>query len=89
MNYSLNDSRKASRGLVAKSPAARPIAPGDIAVITDSGVVLVREAGMPFHPPLGTTDPFVEWLSLMEVVQMLCHVWPTRCGSMQGREWKI
>ena len=56
---------------------------------TDANVVLVREAGVPFQPLLGNAsgiDPFVEWLSLMEVVQMLCPV----CDlPMQGKHWKI
>jgi hypothetical protein len=25
----------------------------------------------------------------MEVVQMLCPVWPVRDGPMQGNQWKI
>jgi hypothetical protein len=58
----------------------------------DSGVVLSREAGVPFQPPTGSAcgiDPFVEWLSLMEVVQMLCPVWPVREEPMQGKHWRI
>lgn len=54
--------------------------------------VLAREAGVPFQPPLGGTsgmDSFAEWLSLMEVVQMLCPVWPVRDRPMQGKHWKI
>jgi hypothetical protein len=55
-------------------------------------VVLVREAGLPFQPPLGRAsgvDPFAEWLALMEVVQMLCPVWPVRDKPMQGNHWRI
>ena len=55
-------------------------------------VVLVREAGVPFQPPLGNAsgvDPIAEWLSLMEVVQMLCPVWPVRDKPMQGDHWRI
>lgn len=58
----------------------------------DAGVVLVREAGVPFQPPLGDAsgiDPFAEWLSLMEVVQMLCPVWPVRDTPMQGTQWRL
>jgi len=58
----------------------------------DAGVVLAREAGVPFQPPLGNTsgiDPIAEWLSLMEVVQMLCHVWPVRDKPMQGDDWRL
>ena len=54
--------------------------------------VLVREAGVPFQPPLGVAsgiDPFAEWLSLMEVVQMLCPVWPVRDRPMQGNHWRL
>ncbi|QTN26337.1 hypothetical protein HZ993_13410 [Rhodoferax sp. AJA081-3] len=59
---------------------------------TKASVVLAREAGVPFQPPLGTDfgiDPFAEWLSLMEVVQMLCPVWPVRDSPMQGRHWRL
>ncbi len=58
----------------------------------DSGAVLAREAGVPLQPPLGKdsgADPIAEWLSLMEVVQMLCPVWPVRDRPMQGNDWKI
>ena len=54
--------------------------------------VLVRDAGVPFQPPLGKTsgvDPIAEWLSLMEVVQMLCPVWHVRNNSMQGNLWRL
>lgn len=57
-----------------------------------ASVVLAREAGVPFHPPLGSAsgvDPFAEWLSLMEVVQMLCPVWPVRDSPMQGNHWRL
>jgi hypothetical protein len=59
----------------------------------DSGAVLVREAGVPFRPSLAhvdpSVDPFTEWLSLMEVVQMLCPAWPVRDKPMLGRVWKL
>ena len=58
----------------------------------DAAVVLAREAGVPFHLPMGKAsgvDPFTEWLSLMEVVQMLCPVWPARDTPMQGNHWRI
>jgi hypothetical protein len=58
----------------------------------DVGAVLAREAGVPFQPPLGIAsgiDPIVEWLSLMEVVQMLCPVWPVRDRPMQGNHWRL
>jgi hypothetical protein len=59
---------------------------------TDVSAVLAREAGVPFQPPLGKAsgiDPIAEWLSLMEVVQMLCPVWPVRDKPMQGKHWRI
>ena len=58
----------------------------------DAGAVLAREAGVPFQPPQGNTsgmDPIAEWLSLMEVVQMLCPVWPVRDRPMQGNYWRL
>lgn len=58
----------------------------------DAGVVLVREGGMPFRAPVGKAfeiDPIAEWLSLMEVVQMLCPVWPVRDRTMQGHHWRL
>ena len=58
----------------------------------DAGAVLAREAGVPFQPPLGNAseiDPITEWLSLMEVVQMLCPVWPVRDRPMQGNLWRL
>lgn len=58
----------------------------------DAGVVFAREAGVPFQPPLGNTsgiDPIAEWLSLMEVVQMLCPAWPVRDRPMQGDHWRL
>jgi hypothetical protein len=58
-------------------------------VAADSGVVLAREAGVPFQPLLTDIDPFVEWLSLMEVVQMLCPAWPVRDRPMLGKIWKL
>jgi hypothetical protein len=58
----------------------------------DTGAVLAREAGVPFKPPQGNVsgfDPFAEWLSLMEVVQMLCPVWPVRDRPMHGNHWRL
>jgi hypothetical protein len=81
----MNSSLNSSRSTVAKNPNA----PNDPVASTDSGAVLVREAGMPFRPPLGNVDPFAEWMSLMEVVQMLCPTWPVRDRPMLGKEWKL
>ena len=58
----------------------------------DASAVLAREAGVPFQPQLGNAsgiDPIVEWLSLMEVVQMLCPVWPVRDRPMRGKHWRL
>ena len=58
----------------------------------DTDAVLAREAGVPFQPPLGNAsgiDPITEWLSLMEVVQMLCPVWPVRDQPMRGDHWRL
>ena len=58
----------------------------------DASTLLAREAGVPFKPPLGNTsgiDPSAEWLSLMEVVQMLCPVWPVRDRPTQGNHWRL
>ena len=54
--------------------------------------ILAREAGVPFQPPLSSVsgvDPIAEWLSLMEVVQMLCPVWQVRDKPMLGDHWRI
>lgn len=54
--------------------------------------VLASEAGIPFQPSRDEAwevSPFVEWLSLMEVVQMLCPVWPVRDQPMRGDQWLL
>ena len=76
MNFSGNAD---SKGDAALNPA-------------DAGAVLAREAGVPFQLPMGNDsgiDPITEWLSLMEVVQMLCPVWPVRDRPMQGNHWRL
>lgn len=58
----------------------------------DTSAVLAREAGVTFQQQLGNAfdiDPIAEWLSLMEVVQMLCPVWPVRDRPMQGDHWRL
>ena len=58
----------------------------------NANAVLAHEAGVPFQPPLGNAsgiDPITEWLSLMEVVHMLCPVWPVRDKPMQGDHWRL
>jgi hypothetical protein len=85
MNSSLKSSLNSSRVTMTKNPTAQSAC----ADATDSGAVLVREAGVPFHPPLGNVDPFVEWMGLMEVVQMLCPAWPVRNRPILGKAWKL
>lgn len=54
--------------------------------------VLAREAGIPFQrsrDESSEVSPFVEWLSLMEVVQMLCPAWPVRDQPMRGDQWRL
>lgn len=54
--------------------------------------VLAREAGVAFQPQRGIdcgADPIAEWLSLMEVVQMLCPEWPVRDSPMLGAHWRL
>jgi len=53
---------------------------------------LAREAGVPFQARSSSDcgfEPFAEWLSLMEVVQMLCPTWPVRDKPMQGQHWRL
>ncbi len=57
--------------------------------VAGSSAVLVHDAGVPFQPPFANSDPIVEWISLMEVVQMLCPVWPVRDKPMLGKEWRL
>jgi hypothetical protein len=85
MNSSLKSSLNSSRSTVTKNPTV--VSP--CTAVTDSGAVLVREAGVQFRPPLGNVDPFVEWMGLMEVVQMLCPAWPVRDRPMLGKKWKL
>lgn len=59
---------------------------------TEADWGLAREAGVPFQVGVdsGTgVDPIAQWLSLMEVVQMLCPVWPVREQGMQGNCWRL
>jgi hypothetical protein len=55
--------------------------------------LLAGEAGLPYDQTLGAqaakADPFEEWLSLMEVVQMLCPTWPVRDQAMRGTQWLL
>jgi hypothetical protein len=54
--------------------------------------VLAREAGLPFESPMsldGHADPIAQWLSLMEVVSMLCPDWPVREHGLQGKNWRL
>jgi hypothetical protein len=81
----MNSSLKSSRNTVTKNTTALSAN----AHATDSGVVLIRKAGVPFRLPLDSVDPFAEWLSLMEVVQMLCPAWPVRDRPIRGTQWKL
>lgn len=57
-----------------------------------ASAVLASEAGMPFQcavDPASGVDPFTEWLSLMEVVQMLCPTWPVRDQPLRGDQWRL
>lgn len=65
------------------------MAPSGLDTAADAGVVLVREAGVPFSLTYGSLDPFAEWLSLLEVVQMLCPAWHVRDKPMLGNQWKL
>jgi hypothetical protein len=65
----------------------KPSIDGDI--LADSNVVLARDAGVPYQPPRASADPFGEWVSLMEVVQVLCPKWPLRERPTLGSAWKI
>ena len=56
--------------------------------LTAADAVLVREAGLPYQPP-ASVDPIEQWLSPMEVVQMLCPVWPIRNRPIQGKQWRL
>jgi hypothetical protein len=54
--------------------------------------VLAGEAGLPFDMAASSdteVDPIAEWLSLMEVVQMLCPAWPVRLKPMRGNCWRL
>ena len=58
----------------------------------DAGAILASEAGLAFQPlpnQQSGVDPIAEWLSLMEVVQMLCPVWPVRDQPMRGSHWRL
>ena len=81
----MNSLLKASSSTAAKNQTVL----SDSASAIDIGSVLVREAGVPYLPKLGNVDPIAEWLSLMEVVQLLCPVWPVRDKPMIGKEWKL
>ena len=67
---------------------------GSQAVLSNKSVVgvhnaiLVRDAGLPFQPSVHV-DPITQWLSLMEVVQMLCPEWPVRYNRMMGEHWRL
>ena len=58
----------------------------------DASAVLASKAGVPFQPQLSNSsgiDPIAEWLILMEVMQMLCPLWPVRDRPIQGDHWRL
>jgi len=66
--------------------------PGSVLEAAASDAVLAGEAGVPFQAAVNNkaeVDPIAEWLSLMEVVQMLCPAWPVRDQPMQGNNWRL
>ena len=84
MSFSENTTTQADTRADAKHERAQNPA--------DAEAVLAREAGVPFQPTLGNgsgIDPIAEWLSLMEVVQLLCPVWPVRYRPMKGNHWLL
>lgn len=57
-----------------------------------TSTVLASEAGMSFQhsfDPASGVDSFTEWLSLMEVVQLLCPTWPVRDQRLRGDQWRL
>lgn len=75
-----------------QTESKRVLPSNDAVVSSDSSVasvVLVREAGVPHQPLPVSADPFAEWISLMEVVQILCPDWPQRERTMMGKQWKL
>ena len=66
-----------------------PFAVKNSAVGAGTSAMLVREAGTPYQPQRAHQDPIAEWISLMEVVQMLCPAWPVRDKPMLGKQWRL
>ena len=63
-----------------------------VASLPDALAILASEAGLAFQPlpsQQSGVDPIAEWLSLMEVVQMLCPMWPVRDQPMRGSHWRL
>lgn len=66
--------------------------PDSVSHRSDAQGALALEAGVPFEMASSSgadVDPIAEWLSLMEVVQMLCPAWPVRDQPMQGNFWRL
>lgn len=64
----------------------------DDGVPSESHAILAREAGQPFPVAIADgpmTDPIAEWMSLMELVQILCPEWPVRDRPISGQHWKL
>jgi hypothetical protein len=49
----------------------------------DTEAPLIASAG-PSEAPVLLRDPFVAWIELMEVVEMLCPKWPERAPVAGG-----
>jgi hypothetical protein len=69
--------------------AKTPLALNEPASEANPMTILVREAGAHYQPQRAHQDPIAEWISLMEVVQMLCPAWPVRGKPMLGKQWKL
>lgn len=66
--------------------------PAPSAAPGSADAVLAREAGVLFAPvqdSAAPTGPFVKWLSLMEVVEVLCPAWPVREQPIRGAHWRL
>ncbi|HRK37431.1 MAG TPA: hypothetical protein PK347_03510 [Burkholderiaceae bacterium] len=73
---------------LADAPAPKPAEPTG----ASPPVVLAADAGVPFEPQVASgadADPIAQWLGLMEVVQMLCPVWPVRTQPTRGNCWRL
>ncbi len=63
--------------------------PDRLKLAPEQDAAFASEAGLAFEAPQGISEPLDEWLGLMEVVQMLCAVWPARDQPMLGGDWRL